>query len=120
MLQVQNYIPKPEQALALQRIYNEEMAAIHFGQGWDIYWHSQKNSLPSQAQYFQMVENKTACLPRMTLRMISELTGQDADTTKKIIHFVNMMGAAFQIADDVMAVESDDYRKERGSFCEDI
>lgn len=31
-----------------------------------------------------------------------------------------MLGAAFQIMDDVIAVESDDYRKERGAFCEDI
>lgn len=37
-----------------------------------------------------------------------------------MIKFVNMLGAAFQIMDDVIAVESDDYRKERGTFCEDI
>lgn len=30
------------------------------------------------------------------------------------------MGSSFQIMDDVLAVESDSYRKERGAFCEDI
>ena len=31
-----------------------------------------------------------------------------------------MIGAAFQIMDDVIAVESDDFRKLRGSYCEDV
>ena len=96
------------------------MQAIHVGQGWDIYWHNQKNTLPSNAQYYQMVENKTSCLPRMTSRIIAELTGQDEETKAKIIRFVNMMGASFQIMDDVLAVDSDQYRRERGSYCEDI
>lgn len=52
--------------------------------------------------------------------MISELTGQDEEKKVQIIRFVNMMGAAFQIMDDVLAVESDDYRKARGAYCEDI
>ena len=56
----------------------------------------------------------------MTSRMIAELTGQDEETKSKIIRFVNMMGASFQIMDDVLAVDSDQYRRERGSYCEDI
>ena len=67
-----------------------------------------------------MVENKTSCLPRMTLRLISELTEQDEEKKVKIIKFINMMGAAFQIMDDVIAVDSSAYRKERGSYAEDI
>ena len=96
------------------------MAAIHFGQGWDIYWHNQEYAIPSESQYYQMVENKTSCLPRMTLKMISEMTGQSAETQAALCRFVNMMGASFQIMDDVLAVDSDSYRKERGAFCEDI
>ena len=75
MLKLQDYVEDPVKALALHRVFSEEMAAIHFGQGWDIYWHSQANALPTEAQYYQMVENKTSCLPRMTLRMIGEMTG---------------------------------------------
>lgn len=95
MLKMQDYVPKPEQALAFHKIYTEEMTNIHFGQGWDIHWHNEKNFLPSTAQYYQMVENKTSCLPRMTCRMIAELTNQDAEKTKKIVQFINMMGASF-------------------------
>ena len=67
-----------------------------------------------------MVENKTSCMPRLTLRMLSELTNQSDETKLKLVRFINMLGAAFQIMDDVLAVDSDDYRKERGSYCEDI
>ena len=80
MLKLHEYVAKPEHQLALSRVYMEEMAAIHFGQGWDIQWHREKQKLPTQAQYFQMVENKTSCLPRLTLRFLSELTDQDAET----------------------------------------
>ena len=56
----------------------------------------------------------------MVLRLIAELTDQDEKTKVKIIKFINMLGAAFQIMDDVIAVDSSDYRKERGSYAEDI
>mmetsp|Transcript_6981 Transcript_6981/g.8413 ORF Transcript_6981/g.8413 Transcript_6981/m.8413 type:complete len:168 (-) Transcript_6981:410-913(-) len=95
MLKLHEYVEDPHQALALNRIFLEEMSAIHFGQAWDIQWHREKNKLPSQAQYYQMVENKTSCLPRMTLRFLGELTGQDEATKVKLVRFVNMMGAAF-------------------------
>lgn len=74
-----NYVSDPVKALAMYQAYSEEMTAIHFGQGWDIHWHSQKKTVPSQAQYFQMVENKSSCLPRMTSRFICSLTDQDAE-----------------------------------------
>jgi len=67
-----------------------------------------------------MVENKTSCLPRMTARMLMEMTEQNAETQLAVVRFINMMGAAFQIMDDVIAVSSDDYKKQRGTFCEDI
>ena len=37
-----------------------------------------------------------------------------------MIKFTNSRGAAFQIQDDIIAVTSEEYRKERGVFCEDI
>ena len=41
MLKLENYVKDPKIALAIHKIYAEEMTAIHFGQGWDIYWHKQ-------------------------------------------------------------------------------
>ena len=37
-----------------------------------------------------------------------------------MVKFTNSLGAAFQIQDDIIAVTSEEYRKERGVFCEDI
>jgi geranylgeranyl pyrophosphate synthase len=76
--------------------------------------------VPTQAQYLQMVENKTSCLPRMCLRMIAEQTGQSEKLKRDLIKFVNAFGAAFQIQDDVIAVSSEAYRKQRGTYAEDI
>jgi geranylgeranyl pyrophosphate synthase len=59
----------------MHKIFVEELTNIHFGQAWDIYWHNSKGKVPTQAQYLQMVENKTSVLPRMCLRMIAEQTG---------------------------------------------
>ena len=67
-----------------------------------------------------MVENKTSVLPRLCLRFISQLTDQDPETTKLVTQFTNSLGAAFQIQDDLIAVKSEEYRKERGVYCEDI
>lgn len=67
-----------------------------------------------------MVENKTSCLPRLCLRFISQLTERDPELTTKLIRFTNSLGAAFQIQDDIIAVTSEEYRKERGVYCEDI
>ena len=47
MLKVGEYIDSPEMQLKMHRIYHEEMTSIHFGQGWDIYWHNQPMMVPS-------------------------------------------------------------------------
>ena len=67
-----------------------------------------------------MVENKTSVLPRLCLRFIAEMTNQDEVMKVNLIRFMNSLGAAFQIQDDIIAVTSDEYRKQRGVYCEDI
>ena len=67
-----------------------------------------------------MVENKTSVLPRLCLKFITELTGQDEEMCREVTTFMNALGAAFQIQDDLIAVTSEEYRKERGVYCEDV
>jgi geranylgeranyl pyrophosphate synthase len=67
-----------------------------------------------------MVENKTSVLPRLCLRFISELTNQDQEMKDLVIEYMNSLGAAFQIQDDIIAVTSKEYRAERGVYCEDV
>jgi geranylgeranyl pyrophosphate synthase len=44
-----------------------------------------------------MVENKTAVLPRLCLRFISELTEQSPEMKKAVMEFINDLGVVFQI-----------------------
>jgi len=114
-----DFIPE-KHAIRCFNIYGQEMQNLHTGQCWDIQWHNMKDRVPTETQYFHMVENKTSVLPRMCVRMICELTGQDEETTKQLTLFSNALGAAFQIQDDIIALTSEEYRKERGVYCEDI
>jgi geranylgeranyl pyrophosphate synthase len=74
MTKLDTFVFNEQHKSAMHKIFLEEMLNIHFGQAWDIYWHNQKGKVPTQAQYLQMVENKTSVLPRMCLRMIAEQT----------------------------------------------
>lgn len=49
MQRLSDFVTDDRVALAMHKIYIEEMQNIHFGQGWDIYWHNQKGKVPTQA-----------------------------------------------------------------------
>lgn len=67
-----------------------------------------------------MVINKTSVLPRLCTEMISIIVGIDPKVSKKMSQFIETLGASFQIQDDLIAVISEDYVKERGIVGEDI
>ena len=43
------FLTRDKDRFDLVKIYSEEMAAIHFGQAWDIYWHNQKKKVPTSS-----------------------------------------------------------------------
>ena len=94
----------------------EETANLHFGQNWDIHWHNGK-LMPTEEQYLHMIINKTSVLPRLCVRLIAQIMKEDAT---EMINYVEQLGAAFQIQDDLIAIKSDIYAKERGILAEDI
>ena len=73
--------------------------------------------MPTEAQYFQMVINKTSVLPRMCIRMLATILDDDP---YEMVRYVESLGAAFQIQDDLIAIISDDYSLQRGIVGEDI
>lgn len=97
----------------------QELAALHYGQNWDIMWHN-SSYVPTKKQYFQMTVNKTGVIPRMITKLICELNSCPLDKQKIMLSFTDKMGIGFQIKDDIIAVESEDYAKARGILCEDI
>lgn len=94
----------------------EETANLHFGQNWDIHWHN-GCKMPTEAQYLHMIINKTSVLPRLCVRLIAAIADEDPT---EMINYVEQLGAAFQIQDDLIAIKSEIYAKERGILAEDI
>ena len=66
-----------------------------------------------------MVINKTAVLPRINVKLLSVMLNLKKTQTKSLITFVEGLGTAFQIQDDIIALTSDEYAIERG-YGEDI
>lgn len=59
----------------------------------------------------------------MCVRIISEIMGEEQIPKKQqkdMISYVEKLGAAFQIQDDLISILSDDYAKSRGILAEDI
>lgn len=61
-----------------------------------------------------MVLNKTSVLPRLCVKFISEIMNLTPAQRLPVIKYVETLGAAFQIQDDIIAVVSEQYAKERG------
>jgi len=70
----------------------------------------------SQQRYMQVIENKTAKLFEAACRLAAIISGQSAEIEEALAIFGNRLGAAFQIADDVLdyAGEADTMGKNTG------
>ena len=66
-----------------------------------------------------MVKHKTAVLPRLNVRMIAAVMGLKRKETTQMVNFVEAVGTAFQIQDDIIAVTSEAYKDER-DVAEDV
>lgn len=103
----------------LLREINRELVCVHFGQNWDINWHN-GYYLPNEDDYMQMTSSKTGVIPRLIASLVCILNGADEALTENIKHMTDKLGIAFQIQDDVIALESDAYADARGIIGEDI
>jgi geranylgeranyl pyrophosphate synthase len=108
-----------ETLLKLLEIYHEEMVIIHLGQNWDINWHN-NDYIPTEEQYLQMVAFKTGVLPRMALRMCTHILGLNESLQEAFFNFAQNIGIAFQIQDDIINLESEEFAKGKEILGEDI
>ena len=60
--------------------------------------------MPTEEQYIHMVINKTSVLPRMCMRLICSI--MEIKDAQMIVRYIESMGAAFQIQDDLIALVS--------------
>ncbi|KAF3909756.1 Dimethylallyltranstransferase [Arthrobotrys entomopaga] len=96
------------------RVFTEELINLHRGQGMDLFWRDTL-TCPSEDDYLEMVSNKTGGLFRLAIKLMQAESASQID----YLDLVNLMGLIFQIRDDYMNLQSDQYAKNKG-FAEDL
>ncbi|KAL6704284.1 geranylgeranyl pyrophosphate synthetase [Coniothyrium glycines] len=107
LLQMQN--PK------LVEIFTEELLNLHRGQGMDLYW---RDSLtcPNEADYLEMVGNKTGGLFRLAIKLMQAESTVDVDCSP----LVSTIGLLFQILDDHLNLSPTSGYSSLKGLCEDL
>ncbi|KAK9471228.1 isoprenoid synthase domain-containing protein [Dipodascopsis tothii] len=96
------------------KIYAEEMINLHRGQGLDLYWRDTL-TVPSEEEYVAMVQNKTGGLFRLAIKLMQSESAVKLD----FVPLANLIGVLYQIRDDYLNLQSDQYSKNKG-YCEDL
>ncbi|KAH9821515.1 isoprenoid synthase domain-containing protein [Melampsora americana] len=114
---ISNLIPflKSSTATDLFEIFNDEITALHRGQGIDLYWRD-SFVCPTEEEYLLMIYNKTGASFRMAIRLLKALS--PLDSPPECLPLVNLMGIFLQIQNDLLSF-SPSFTKKKG-FCEDL
>ncbi|RYN20222.1 Fusicoccadiene synthase [Alternaria tenuissima] len=103
------------------KIVFEELAELHIGQSYDLFW-TYHTQCPSENEYLEMVNKKTGGLFRLLVRLLLESADcellrvtQGAD----IEELVSCIGIQYQVRDDYQNLHSPEYSAQKG-FCEDL
>ncbi|CAN9134015.1 unnamed protein product [Alternaria alternata] len=103
------------------KIVLEELAELHIGQSYDLFWtfHTQ---CPSENEYLEMVNKKTGGLFRLLVRLL--LASADCELLRvtqgaDIEELVSCIGIQYQVRDDYQNLHSPEYSAQKG-FCEDL
>eukprot|EP01127_Copromyxa_protea_P004222 TRINITY_DN14119_c0_g1_i1.p2 TRINITY_DN14119_c0_g1~~TRINITY_DN14119_c0_g1_i1.p2 ORF type:complete len:360 (+),score=106.09 TRINITY_DN14119_c0_g1_i1:1528-2607(+) len=108
-----------EQLVRCYELYNQELLNVHLGQGLDIHWH-QGHKEPTVDEYLQMCAYKTGVLARLSARLGAFLSGASEPFIKAIGRFAEAIGVAFQIQDDILNIEGEEFAKKIDVVGEDI
>ncbi|GAW15749.1 hypothetical protein EKO27_g2047 [Xylaria grammica] len=104
-------LDKPAEAMD---IYTTEMLYLHRGQGMDLYWRDTL-TCPTEDDYLEMVSNKTGGLFRLAVKLMQS----QSPTSFDCLPLAELLGQAFQIADDYKNLANLDYTQKKG-LCEDL
>ncbi|GME26671.1 putative geranylgeranyl pyrophosphate synthetase protein [Neofusicoccum parvum] len=95
-------------------IFTEELLNLHRGQGMDLFWRDTL-TCPSEADYLEMVGNKTGGLFRLAIKLMQAESSRDLNC----VPLVNTIGLLFQILDDHLNLKSERLSAQKG-FAEDL
>ncbi|KAJ3192607.1 Geranylgeranyl pyrophosphate synthase [Entophlyctis luteolus] len=98
----------------IMHIFADELVNLHKGQGMEIYWRD-NNICPTEAEYMEMISNKTGGLLRLAVRMMQAMS----EVKEDFVPLVDMLGIHFQIRDDYLNLVSDEFTTNKG-FAEDL
>jgi len=100
----------------MDRIVTTELLNLHRGQGLDLLW---RDSLqcPTEEEYIAMVNDKTGGLLRVAVKLMMACASQTANVD--YVPLINLIGIYFQIRDDYMNLQNDQYTTNKG-FAEDL
>ncbi|KAJ3042534.1 Geranylgeranyl pyrophosphate synthase [Rhizophlyctis rosea] len=96
------------------QIFTDELLQLHRGQGMEIYWRD-TGTCPTEAEYLEMVGNKTGGLLRLAVKLMQIACSSKNDYS----NLVDILGIHFQIRDDYMNLQSSKYTDAKG-FAEDL
>ena len=98
----------PETKIRLYELVNDEMIKLSFGQALDIYWHNNPEENISVDEYMKMCALKTGTLFRVSAKLGAILADADDKIVKDLGDFIESIGIAFQIHDDILDLDPQD------------
>ncbi|TFY71233.1 hypothetical protein EVG20_g1772 [Dentipellis fragilis] len=106
----------------LDRIVTNELLNLHRGQGLELLWRDSL-SCPTEEEYIGMVNNKTGGLFRVAVKLMMACATTNSTVRvrpdRDYVPLVNLIGVYFQIRDDYMNLQSNQYATNKG-FAEDL
>jgi geranylgeranyl diphosphate synthase type I len=97
---------KPKRILQVVKEISEATIVLCEGQTWDMMFETKE--IVSEAEYFKMIEGKTAALFKTSARCGGMLGGGTKTQVKRLGEFGFYAGIAFQVIDDVLALTADE------------
>lgn len=109
----------------VMKVLNEEFLNLHRGQALDLYFRDTLKC-PTEADYVDMVMNKTGGLFRLSIRLMELIQKNnvndnlsDQQLTISFVPLVNLLGIIYQIKDDYLNLKHNQYFANKG-YCEDL
>jgi len=107
-----------------QTILVDEMLNLHVGQGLDIYWRDNlqtiwEHEIPTTAEYLDMVMNKTGGLFRLSIKLLALFSSRNFEISN-LIPLANLLGIIYQVRDDYLNLVDERYEEMKGMAGEDL
>ncbi|KAG1848727.1 isoprenoid synthase domain-containing protein [Suillus subalutaceus] len=100
----------------LDRVVSDELVSLHHGQGLDILWRDTLRC-PTEDEYVQMAKGKAGGLVRTAVKVM--MACATTNTNVDYIPLCNLIMVYYQIRDDYMNLQSDQYMNNKG-FADDL